>query len=72
MLLQAADIAVCFSEALLNGVPDADLVADPIGHLIDYLNLGLVIDAAERARARAKSVYDWRVLAQTFVKALFP
>jgi hypothetical protein len=44
-----------FSEALLNVRPNADLVADPIGHLIDSLNLGLVIEAAERASARAKS-----------------
>jgi hypothetical protein len=43
-----------FSEALLNVLPDADFV-DPIGHLIDSLNLGLVIEAAERASARAKS-----------------
>jgi hypothetical protein len=43
-----------FSETLLNVRSDADLV-DPIGHLIDSLNLGLVIEAAERASVRAKS-----------------
>ena len=44
-----------FSEALLNVRSDAGLVVDPIGHLIDSLNLDLVIEAAERASARAKS-----------------
>jgi hypothetical protein len=44
-----------FGEALLNLGSGTDSELDPIGQLTDSLNLGLVIKAAERASARAKS-----------------
>jgi hypothetical protein len=50
----AEEASYFLSEALQNG-PDAGLVVDPIGHLIDSLNLDSVIEAAQRASARAKS-----------------
>jgi hypothetical protein len=51
----AEEASYFLSEALQNGMPDVGLVADPIGHLIDSLNLDSVIEAAQRASARAKS-----------------
>jgi hypothetical protein len=51
----AEEASYFFSEALQNGVPDAGLVVNPIEHFIDSLNLDSVIEAAERASARAKS-----------------
>jgi hypothetical protein len=43
-----------FSETLQLLI-DPEVGADPIGHLIDSLKLGMIVEAAERASARAKS-----------------